>query len=102
MHIRRGLGAALAVVLAVAPLAFVTTAGAGAAPADLDDGSVRRPPNDDFAAAITLEAGRTFTGTARDATTEADDPATECGAYDDAPTVWYRYTAPADGVFSVE
>ncbi len=64
------------------------------------------PPNDDCAAAVTIDPGVRYEETldSTTATTAVDDPAQSCtagGANQNSHSVWYQLTPPADGVLSV-
>src|SRR5690349_7527578 len=81
-----------AVVVVLSSLAMVGTA--AAVP----------PGNDAFANAIVLApGGGTITGATNvDATMEAGEPTTTVASATTSASVWYRWTAPADGMFVAE
>jgi hypothetical protein len=61
------------------------------------------PPNDDLADAEILSGADTATtGSNRNATAETGEPQHGAGTYSARSSVWYRWTAPADGTASVD
>ncbi|OWY61755.1 hypothetical protein B7486_62105, partial [cyanobacterium TDX16] len=59
------------------------------------------PSNDDFADATVLGASGSLTGSNVDATSEAGEPDHGITANGIDASVWYRWTAPADGFLVV-
>jgi len=80
----RGFGSALSAMVVVGAV-LVAAPSAWAAP----------PSNDDRADATRVDPPQSLTGTLVDATLEATDDASSCGATDGS--VWYHFTAPPRG-----
>lgn len=58
------------------------------------------PSNDDYANAVSISgASGSIDGTTHDASSEEDDLIPDCYDSDYVSTVWYKWTAPADGTF---
>lgn len=97
MGIRKKTRAVVTFVAAVATLALMTAAATPGASAAIR----RTPANDDVASATVISRpSGSISGSNVGATFEVDEPDIE--GDDELPTVWYRYTAPADGVFVVD
>lgn len=61
------------------------------------------PPNDDFAAAQPISGdGLSVSGTTRDATREAGEPDHSSDSWAGDHTVWYRWTAPRTGEWTLD
>ena len=60
------------------------------------------PANDDFANAVTLSSLAATTGTTVSATRETGEPTHVNSGYGSAKSVWYNWTAPADGDLDVK
>ena len=71
--------------------------------ADAQTTLVTAPSNDSFGTAIQITTvSYTHTADTRGATTATDDPTPTCGYGKNSNSVWYRYTAPANGLLEVD
>lgn len=59
------------------------------------------PANDNFADAPAITVGAPIDGTTTNSTHESGEPAHVGSAYGSARSIWYRWTAPSDGVLSL-
>lgn len=71
--------------------------------ADAQTTLVVAPTNDNFPSAIAISAiPYTHTVDTRAATTATDDPIPTCGYGKNSNSVWYKYTAPANGLLEID
>ncbi|MCG2784936.1 MAG: S8 family serine peptidase [Anaerolineae bacterium] len=71
--------------------------------ADAQTTLVTAPANDSFGAAINIASvPYTHSLDTRGATTAANDPSPTCGLGKNSNSVWYKYTAPANGVLEID